>query len=123
MEKKKTKKKIYLYLARRDKKGIKILSIFSGNDCMATRLNDIKSLSLPNALEVDMYNKIFENRMLWEPWIESADNYNKLKEQLKKRGYSNVPVNCSSIDGIIPKDNTKKIELNPKINSIKTMIR
>jgi hypothetical protein len=28
---------------------------------------------------------------MWEPWIETAENWEALKKALRKRGYKNVP--------------------------------
>lgn len=33
--------------------------------------------------------------MLYEPWIETATNFNELRERLKGRGYSDIPMGAS----------------------------
>lgn len=30
--------------------------------------------------------------MLYEPWLESANNYNELRDRLKSRGFTNLPL-------------------------------
>jgi len=56
---------LYLYLARRDKSGIRIL------DGQITQI-------------------IYDARMLWEPWVESANTFEELRASLKIRGYTNI---------------------------------
>lgn len=123
MQKKQTMKKIYLYLGRRDKKGIKILNVFRGAETAPMRVEDVKKLNLPNGIENEVINNIYHNRMLWEPWIESASDYNELKKSLRERGYTNIPMSVVCINGIKPQDNSKKIELKLKNKIKKTMIR
>lgn len=55
-------------------------------DCHPTRLTD--QLKLPESIK----DKIYDNRMFWEPWVEGADTLAKLFINLKKRGYANLPV-------------------------------
>jgi len=89
------KKKLYLYLARRDKKGLKIISIFphaEGTDFPPTRVQDIQNLNLPSTIEPNVSKAVHDNRMMWEPWIEAASSYQDLKASLKARGYSNLPI-------------------------------
>jgi len=33
--------------------------------------------------------------MLWEPWLETAENFNDLKKSLTNRGYVNLPIHDS----------------------------
>ena len=123
--------KIYLYLARRDKKGIRVLSVISGNDYFPpTRVNNIEDLNLPSKMESIISKEILENKMLWELWIEGAENYDSLRKSLKKRRYKNLPLSYSSVcreyenKVHTPKEELKPIELNRKLtNPIKTMLR
>jgi lysylphosphatidylglycerol synthetase-like protein (DUF2156 family) len=58
--------------------------------------------------------------MLYELWVESASSYQELKERLKERGYSNLPMGFSpmlNLGGNPPKANTSSCEVR------KTMIR
>ena len=87
-----TQKKIYLYLARRDKMGMKILSVFSKNQTLLpTRVKDLKQLNLSQQLHMEISRTVQKERMLWEVWMESAPSYIELKKSLKKRGYRNLP--------------------------------
>lgn len=88
------KKKIFLYLAKRDKTGIKAIATFTG-DCPPVKIQNIKSLGLIPELEGKFENIIYEHRMLWEPWLEGALNYQTLKKTLRDRGYQNVPTHAA----------------------------
>ena len=117
--------RIYLYLARRDKKGIKIITIFpSKSGYSHTRVSDIKSLTLPDDLESSITKDVHENRMLWEPWLEGAENYSDLKKSLIKRGYSNIPL-CEAPAFVhkVRIVKSKEERNDPVGKPIKTMIR
>ena len=123
--------KLYLYLARRDKKGIRVLSVINGKDYFPpTRVNNVEELSLPSKMESIISKEILENKMLWELWVEGAENYDSLRKGLKKRKYKNLPLSYSSVcqeyesKVYVPKDKPKPIEINRKLNNpIKTMLR
>lgn len=85
---------IYLYLGRRDKNGIRLLSKFLGRKQLPIRIDDVNSLQLPVIWQTQLNQIIFEQRMLWEPWLESADSYDELRAMLKVRGYTNIPINA-----------------------------
>lgn len=84
---------LWLYLARRDSKGIRILTIMRGRPLLTTRVTDLSVLQLPQAWQVEVQQIIDDERMMWEPFIESSDDYQTLKATLKKRGYTNLPLN------------------------------
>jgi hypothetical protein len=85
---------LYFYLGRRDKGGIRILAKFQGRPQIAVRVDDIGPLQLPVGWETQLEQIVFDSRMLWEPWIESADTFDDFRASLKIRGYSNVPVSA-----------------------------
>lgn len=87
---------IYLYLTRRDKKGFKLLSVFSG-DCALTRVSDWRMLRLPVEIEGKIKAEVDSNKMLWEPWIEGASSFVALRESLTSRGYRSLPAHPGSI--------------------------
>jgi hypothetical protein len=90
-------KKIYLYLARRDKKGVRVLGVFKGNEISLVRNPDLNSMSLPAVMANEIKREVHDNRMLWELWAESVESYEVLKKNLKNRGYSNMPIHSSPI--------------------------
>lgn len=83
--------RVYLYLAERNKEDIKVLSIIKGNQIYPTKVNDVKQLSLPKEYASKISRTVYENRMHWDLWIESAENYAALKKSLKNRGFKNIP--------------------------------
>ena len=84
---------LYLYLARRDRKGMKLLCVLPGlSNFPPSRIKDISKLGLsPDGIS-KITSIIYRNRMFWEPWIEGANDYNALKQSIRSRGYSNVSV-------------------------------
>jgi hypothetical protein len=123
-------KRVYLYLAKRDKKGIKVLAVLKGHDCPPGRLADLKKLMLPPALEQQIEQKIHEDRMLWEPWLESAESFADLKKSLKDRGYKSLPLCSSPIfspekESVITDRGQMKYMpvVKPVVPQVKTMIR
>ncbi len=77
--------KVYLYLAKTNKSDIKILNVSFGNSCQPTIITDFSKF--PENIK----NTIFENRIDWDVYLESANNYEELKNKLRSRGYKNVP--------------------------------
>jgi hypothetical protein len=117
--------KTWLYLARRDKKGLKLLAIFSNTPFIpATRVQDIKTLHLSQELETELVKTTFEQRMLWELWIETAESYDSLKKAMRVRGYSNLPMQADAIHTprtvVMDKKDARKVS---KSNNTKTMLR
>ena len=87
--------RLYLYLARRDHTGVTVLSIFDApRPVEASRLENPAELGLPAEEALSLQRLFVENRMDWEPWIETADDYPQLKGRLEGRGYKNVPTAC-----------------------------
>lgn len=84
--------KLYLYLGRRDKKGVQVLTVLNGDAMPPARVADLGILQLPHEVKAELDSLIYGNRMEWEPWLQSANSYQELKESLQKRGYSNLPV-------------------------------
>jgi hypothetical protein len=82
----------YIYLAKRDKKGIKILTIFLSQRHIPERVKNFTDIPL----DANIYQKIeqiaYDNRLNWELWIESAATYGELKTKLQKRGYLGLPL-------------------------------
>lgn len=113
---------IWIYMARRDKTGIKILSQFKGKKIMPTRIMSLPELKLPTDYEDVLSKIIYENRMMYEPWIESASDYASLRSQLKARGYTNIPLtNLQEYGNTSP---TTAPEIYTKnIPQIRTMVR
>lgn len=83
---------LFVYLARLDKKGIKILANFAyPQKVHPTRINDVKDLVLNKSLPQSIFKEVYENRMNYELYVESATSFSELKTSLTKRGYANLP--------------------------------
>lgn len=109
---KKNSKKTYLYLARRDKKGIKILTAFPNgkDDFPPTRLTDINKLGLPEAIATQLQQEIHKERMMWEPFLECADGYGELVQSLRRRGYGMIPMHFAPSNPVVGRrDGNKQI--------------
>lgn len=84
---------IYLYLTKRDKTGVRIITKFQGGKQTPIRLtNDyLNKLQLPSILNVEISQIISDNKMLWEPWIQSVETFDDFVTNLKNSGYKNIP--------------------------------
>lgn len=122
----------YLYLARRDKKGFKILSVFNADSkILPSRVRNISDLNLPKTLESQIQQSISKDEMYWEPWLETAEGFADLKASLQSRGYTNLPIYDSpkhqSVNFYFSDEmKRKESEVNPdltKVNQPKTMLK
>lgn len=87
------KNRLYIYLARLDKKGIEVLAGFPyTRKVYPTRVPDINALGLSPAVSSGLSAKARENRMTHEMYAESAASYDSLKKSLADRGYKNLPI-------------------------------
>jgi hypothetical protein len=93
--------RLYLYLAKRDRTNIQVVSVINSiNKIDATRLENASYLNLPKD-KVDILQQFFcEHKMDWEPWIETASDYKDLKNRLEKRGYKNISSSCKPLHPI-----------------------
>lgn len=84
---------LYIYLARRDKKGIKVISGFNfEGKAYAARVEDISRLGLSPQVSAKVAKEAYDNRMEYELFVESAESFEDLKSSLRGRGYSNLPL-------------------------------
>lgn len=79
-------------MASRSKKGIKLITTLRGEEIVSSKVTDVSQLNLPMVWQKQIASIIYNNRMLYEPHIESATNYNELRERLKNRGFENLPM-------------------------------
>ena len=93
MDKQKDLKILLLYLAKRDKKGVQILAKLLCREINPIALSNIKILSLSPSWEGKIADTIEQNKIYWEPWVQTAATFDDLRLNLKARGYSNIPVN------------------------------
>lgn len=90
-------KRLYLYLASRSKQGVKIITVLQGDSVVTAKLEDVSSLKLPQVWERRIEQIIHDNRMLYEPWLESATDFEELKTRLKGRGFTNLPMGATPL--------------------------
>jgi hypothetical protein len=117
--------KTWLYLGRRDKKGFRLLATFNNTPIIgATRVQDIKTLNLSQEIENALSATVYENRMMWELWIESANSFDDLKTALRTRGYSRLPLHADPTHTprtvVVDRNSGRKMA---KSNQTKTMLR
>lgn len=84
---------VFIYLLQRDKKNLKIITILDGS-CPTKKITKVSDLSLPPKLSQLVENMVYENRMMWELWIETADTIHDLLASLAKRGIALFPIKC-----------------------------
>lgn len=112
-----------MYLTKRDKTGVRFLSQFKGQeDIPVVRVKDLNVLNLPDTYTQKLSEIIYDSRMQWEPWIESAESFDEVKKKIKKRGYTNIPISFSPEFGgsniaLVPEVYTANLEKS------KTMLR
>lgn len=112
---------IYVYLAKRDKSTVKILASFTyGTKVYPTKIdqNKIDMLGMNAQASSSMKRQMWENRMDYEMFVETADSFEDLKSSLRDRGYSHLPNHqISSIT------NPGRINQNLLVTEKSTMIR
>lgn len=114
--------RIYLYLARRDKKGCQVVMVLQGLETAATRVADIHSLRLPPEVIVELQTIIHDRRMDWEPWVESANSYEDLRQKLTVRGYTMLPLKSNPLHSESSHNNPHIADMR-HIETRKTMLR
>lgn len=90
-------KNLYFYLASRSKQGIKLITILQSNQVVNSNLTDIKSLKLPVVWEKTISQIIYDNRMSYEPRLETANSFEELRNRLKNRGFKNLIIGVSPL--------------------------
>jgi hypothetical protein len=108
---------LYLYLGRRDKKGVRILAKLRSRPQIAVRLDNLEDLQLPTIWETQIEQIIYDARMLWEPWMESANTFDELRSNLKVRGYTNIPITSQPE---FQSNSTQALTINPSYIPVKT---
>lgn len=85
--------RLYLYLARLDRTGIKVVAALShDNKVYPTRVRDPRPLGLSPDLNRLVSSEMHNSRMTHELYAESADSFEDLKGSLRSRGYTNLPL-------------------------------
>lgn len=85
-------KRLYLYLASRSKQGVKLVTVLQSEETVNDRLSSLEQLSIPQIWQRKIAQIIHDNRMLYEPRLETAKDFEELKGRLKGRGYTKLPM-------------------------------
>ena len=85
---------MYLYLARRDKSSVKMLMVLQG-EARSGRVENLGSLGLPPEILETVENEVKTHGLLWEVWIDPAESYHQLKQKLRNRGFSELPISSN----------------------------
>jgi len=99
-----------------------VITVLQGESTISSKINDLKTLELPELWEKKINKVINENKMLYEPWIESAKDFEDLKQRLKGRGFTGLPMGLITMLDIPSYGNAPKADTSScKIR--RTMIR
>lgn len=74
-----------------------MITVLQGESIISAQINDLSTLGLPALWENKIKQVINENKMLYEPWIESAKDFEDLKQRLKGRGFTGLPMGLNTI--------------------------
>ena len=103
---------------RRNHKDIKLISMLNGSS-PPQRLTNVESLHLPYPISQEVEKIIYENRMYWEAWIESASSIYELMDNIRKRGYPIYPRKLSPLLRLSKIEEEKGVKwqrmVNPKL--------
>jgi hypothetical protein len=87
------KNTLYIYLARLDKKGIKVLVAFEyAKKVYPTKIKNINELNLNKEILNKVIKQSHDNRMEYVLYAETAISFDELKSSLHNRGYMNLPL-------------------------------
>lgn len=73
------------------------MTVLQSQQMVNSTLSNLSELHLPQIWEKKVAQIIHENRMLYEPRIETARSYNELKDRLRERGFVDVPNGASPL--------------------------
>lgn len=113
------KNKLYVYLARLDRKGIEMIAGFPYQRTVyPTKVSTVEALGMAPEIAAGIKSKAHEKRMTHELYLESASSYDSLKKSLRERGYKNLPLHQFSTLA-----KPTKIEESALVTKKSTMIR
>jgi hypothetical protein len=69
---------------------MKLVTVLQSESVVTSPLTDLSILGLPETWQRRIAQIINDNRMLYEPWIETAADFNELRERLKGRGFTDI---------------------------------
>jgi hypothetical protein len=75
-----------------------------GEPVNLTRINSVDSLNLNPTVAFELQKLVYENRLMWEPFMVSFDTFDEFVTFLKKSSYKILPLSESA--EITNKENT-----------------
>lgn len=85
--------KLYIYLARLDRRGIEVVgTVATSEKVFPTRIRDVGALGMPPALESTVLTAARDKKMTHELYAESAESFEDLRKSLTRRGFSRLPL-------------------------------
>jgi len=81
---------IFLYLLKRDRKDVKLLTVFQGEG-PTLRLTSLDDLALPFPWRAALEQQVEAHKMNYDLWMESAEGTHELQIQLRRRGITQAP--------------------------------
>jgi hypothetical protein len=81
----------------------------------------VEEMGLPTSIQAPVTSTVKENRMLWEPWIESASDYAALKKSLESRGFRGIP--AYSMPKHMPLPGIEMPQMKAPVEARTTMLR
>lgn len=85
-----------MYLGRRDHTEVRIIASVRGKMIPRTSLLNVDLFGLPQLWQDEINQIIEKNKLFWEFWIHQADTFFDLRENLKIRGYTNIPPSATA---------------------------
>ena len=116
------KNQIYIYLVRRDKKGIELLTNFPNKTfCYPTKvhIDNLEKLQLSKNITNFIKSEFAKNKLTHEIYIESAASPIEFLSSIIKRGYKNIPLQLINLR----LNESSKINEDALITKKSTMIR
>lgn len=80
----------FLYLIKRDKKGVILLLVFKGEKIPKIYLNDFENIGLSENIKQKCDNYYNPLRFNWQIVLESDENFDLIKKKLHKNGFQNI---------------------------------
>lgn len=89
---------MFIYLARRDKKGIKCIASFEyDKKCFPSKITNLENSISSIEIKKNIQEEIVKNKYIYEIYVETASSFIELKKSLLRRGYRNLPLQQSNL--------------------------
>ena len=87
------KNQMFIYLAKKNKKGIKCVASFSyDKKCFPSKITNLENSLLSNDVKKIIYQELNKNKYIYDIYAETASSFEELKKSLMRRGYTDLPL-------------------------------